>query len=317
MLKDSDSLHEVTESNSSVKLSRSTAMMIEKLEKTRQRKNIGKEITQPKELKVSLSDSTNYPDWPKTLGAIPNLFLRSAIFGVGNSGRLLQREKIMGPSGYEIYITGNSLNIKDLHYVDILFSLADNNNESKFTRYRFLKLLKVSDTGDNRKALKSFFSRVIANSIEIVDSKGTNYGYEGSIIIDKKTNENTGEVVITLNPHLRRFFQKSAFTLLNQQISNDLKKHPLAYWLFGYYSSHATPYPINVSTIYEMCRSESENMASFKQCLARALSKVEIAYVKYGQKFVWTINKELVSVNRTATKSQNRHIYKKILSVKA
>jgi len=251
-----------------------------------------------------------FPPWPKIIGAMPNLFLRSALFGIGSSNKLLQREKITAPNGYEICVTGNKLTTSDLKYLDVLFSLASNENICEFTIYRFLKLMSKTDSMENRKNLKKFFSRVIATSIEVLDKKGTNQSYEGSIIIDKKLNEITGTTIVTLNPHLRRFFQRTGFTLLNQNISLELKRHPLAQWLFGYYSSHARPYPILIKTMHELCGSESENIDSFTQCVKIALKKISIAYTKHGKTFNWEIKDDLVSVLRTATNSQNRNVIK-------
>jgi len=152
----------------------------------------------------------------------------------------------------------------------------------------------------------------MANSVEIMDRNGTNCSYEGSFIIDKYTNENSREIVIKLNPQLRRFFRKDGFTFLHPQIYKALVKHPLAFWLFGFYSSHAEPFPIKVSTIFEMCRSTSKSKSSFMQCLKKALSKLEIVSKQYGKTFEWTINKGLVTVKKSASRSQAKHIEDKM-----
>ena len=254
-----------------------------------------------------------YPKWTNITGAIPNLFLRSAIFGIGNSKKLLIRKRISGPAGFEIFVTGSKLTVNDLRYLDVLFQLANSENTCRFTPYSFLKRMQKTDTGENYKALKIFFSRVMANSIEIIDRNGTNQGYEGSIVVDKKTNENTGDTIVMLNPQLRQFFQKNSFTLLNMQIASEIRNHQLAFWLFGYYSTHAQPFPLKVQTIHELCGSESENIETFTQCLKRALGKIKSAYIKNHKKFEWSISKGLVTVSRTASVSQNKSIaYKKI-----
>jgi len=113
---------------------------------------------QPKStnLDKSLSEQEIYPSWPNSIGAIPNLFLRSAIFGINESDKSLLRERIIGPKGYEIYVTGTNLCTKDLNGLDYLFSIADEKDECRFTEYAFLKLKKVSDSKDNRVAVKCF-----------------------------------------------------------------------------------------------------------------------------------------------------------------
>lgn len=279
-------------------------------------KNANKNV-QKKDTKSTSSNKKNegeeiYPSWPNSLGAIPNLFLRSALFGINESNKSLMRERIIGPPGYEIYVTGTNLCTKDLNGLDYLFSIADENDECRFTEYSFLKLKKVNDSKDNRVAVKCFFSRVMANSIEIIDRNGTNCSYEGSFIIDKYTNENTREIVIKLNPLLRRFFRKDGFTFLHAKIYKALVKHPLAFWLFGYYSSHAEPYPIKVTTIFEMCRSGSKSKGSFMQCLKKALKKLESVSVQNEKTFKWTINKGLVTVEKSASNSQAKHIENKL-----
>lgn len=253
----------------------------------------------------------SFPNLPGTLGAIPNLFLRSALFGISSNEKLFLREKILAPAGYEIYISGNQLTVNDLQYLDVLFSLSNENERCSFTYYQFLKLMGKTDCRNNYRLLKIFFSKVISNAIEIVDKNKTNLGYEGSIISDKVTNESTGQVVVFLNPRLRKLFQPTAFTFMFRPVAEELRGQPLAYWIFAFYSTHASPFPYRVETIYALCRSDSKSVASFTQCLKKSLDKIKIAHEKFNKKFDWIIEDGLLKVNKSASRSQNKHLMKK------
>ena len=68
---------------------------------------------------------------------------------------------------------------------------------------------------------------------------------------------------------------------------------------------------ISTAKLRELCGSEVARERKFKENLVRALEAVSIASAAYGQLFSFTLERDLVCVQRAASKSQQRHLAKK------
>jgi hypothetical protein len=53
-----------------------------------------------------------------------------------------------------------------------------------------------------------------------------------------------------------------------------LRRHPLAQWLHAFYSTHSEPYAYKVTTLKELCGSDTDELWKFRQVLRRALEKL-------------------------------------------
>ena len=84
------------------------------------------------------------PLWPEPVRAVPNGFLRSALFGVVKKGarRYVEREQIAAVDGVQILYTGQRLDQADLDvYVSVLHAvrLQALGSQCRITSYALLK----------------------------------------------------------------------------------------------------------------------------------------------------------------------------------
>ena len=261
----------------------------------------------------SLTNIIKLPLWPDAVRAVPNGFLRSALFGAIRRGarRYMRREQIAALEKIEIYYTGERLDQGDLDVWEMLLHitrLQGLGNECRINAYQLLKKLGKADTGGNREVLHIRLMRLKATAIEIEQGR---YGYAGSLIDEVYRDKETQEYVFRANPKLRALFEPDQFTQIDWAMRRELDGQPLAQWLQGFYASHAQPYPIKVKTLHELCGSETERIDHFREKLRKALDAVTKASEAQGEKFCYEIREDIVYVEKKPSKTQRRHLAKK------
>lgn len=253
------------------------------------------------------------PPWPEPVRAVPNGFLRSALFGAIKKGarRYLKAELVATVDGIEIRYTGERLDQGDLDvWESVLHAvrLQELGSQCRVTSYALLKLMGLTDTGKNRATLHTRITRLVANALEV---KHGRYSYMGSLIAGAAKDEETQEWVIELNPKLRPLFAGDQFTQVEWGVRHALSGKPMAQWLHGFYASHAKPFPIKVETLHRLCGSEAKRMSDYKIDLRKNLDAVREASAAHGEGFSYEICGDLVHVEKKASGPQRRHLAKK------
>lgn len=260
------------------------------------------------------------PLWPEAVRAVPNGFLRSALFGAIRRGprRYMKREQIAALEGIEIYYTGERLDQSDLDLWEMILHIArlqGLGSECRATAYQLLKALGKTDTGKNREILDIRLSRMKATGVDVHIGR---FGYEGSLIDEVYRDKETREYVFRANPKLRTLFEPDQFTQIDWAVRRELDGQPLAQWLHGFYASHAKPYPVSVAKLRELCGSEAESLRHFRQGLRKALDTLKKANVKHGQAFSYSICEDIIHVDKEPSKAQRRHLEnRRIKSIKS
>jgi hypothetical protein len=250
------------------------------------------------------------PLWPEAVRAVPNGFLRSALFGAIAKGkrRYIDGEQIAALEGIEIRYTGQRLDQGDLDvWESVLHAVRAQalGSQCRVTSYSLLKLMGLSDTGKNRATLHKRIERLVATALTVKQGR---YSYMGSLIAWAAKDEETQEWVIELNPKLQALFAADQFTQIEWSVRHALNGRPLAQWLHGFFSSHAQPYPLKIETLHRLCGSESCEMWKFAQTLRQALHAVAEASAAHGQIFRYEIRDGVVYVEKTPSSAQCRHI---------
>lgn len=253
------------------------------------------------------------PLWPEAVRAVPNGFLRSALFGAIRRGarRYMERQRIAALDGIEIFYTGQRLDQGDLDLWEMLLHIArlqGLGNECRVTAYQLLKALGKTDSGKNRDILDLRLSRMKATGVDVHIGR---YGYEGSLIDEVYRDKETREYVFRVNPKLRSLFEPDQFTQVDWAVRRELEGQSLAQWLHGFYASHAKPYPISVSKLRELCGSDYERLNNFRRDLRKALDTLEKASNKYAQAFTYKIDNDAIYPDKEPSKSQRRHLEKR------
>ncbi|MCE5361368.1 MAG: hypothetical protein JJ714_10455, partial [Acidithiobacillus sp.] len=246
--------------------------------------------------------------WSDSVCSVPNVCLRSALFGAIRKGRrrYLSGEKIAAIEGVEIHYKGERLDQGDLDvYEAVLHLLRDQplGKECHTTSYALLKLMGKNDTGGNRGVLKNRIERLCATAVTI---KTASFTYIGSFVNEAYKDERTHEWVIVLNPKLKALFTPDQYTQIQWAIRRDLEGHQLAQWLHGFYASHAKPYPIKIETLHRLCGSEAILMNDFAKKLRKALDAITEACAKHGEQFIYEICGDLVHVTKQSQGASQR-----------
>ena len=252
------------------------------------------------------------PLWPESVRAVPNGFLRSALFGAIAKGRrrYINGEDLAAVDGVTIRYKGERLDQGDLDvWESVLHAvrLQELGSQCRVTSYALLKLMGKTDTGKNRATLHERITRLRANAVEVRQGR---YCYIGGLIAGAAKDEETQEWVIELDAKLRPLFAADQFTQVEWAVRHALNGKPLAQWLHGFYASHAKPFPMKVETLLRLCGSESE-LRRYRQTLGDALDAVAEASAAHGEGFSYEIRGDLVHVEKKASGTQRLHLAKK------
>lgn len=229
--------------------------------------------------------------------AIPNCFLRGALFGMVRKGRraLVKDEPVFTMSQYEVSFSGEHLDQNDLEVWDTLMYLAKERNvdsELRITLYSLCQNMRMPDNGINRKTLLSRVKRLAFGQVSI---KTRDKEYFGSLIDDGYIDDTgDGKLVIRYNKKLAPLFTDCDYTLISADIRHLLGDNQLARWLYNFYESHNQPIPFTIDFIQKLCRSETE-AKDFKRKLKNALGEVKKAHLSVNLKSKW--NYEITAKN--------------------
>lgn len=253
------------------------------------------------------------PLWPEPVRAVPNGFLRSALFGAIAKGkrRYINGEDLAAVDGVTIRYKGERLDQGDLDvWESVLHAvrLQEMGSQCRLTSYALLKLMGKTDSGDNRVTLRNRIERLVANALTVKQGR---YSYIGSLISYAARDEETQEWVIELDPRLRPLFAADQFTQIEWTVRHALNGQQLAQWLHGFYASHAKPFPMKIETLLKLSGCENENPRSARQKLRKALDAVVEISAAHGEGFSYEIRGDLVYVEKLAKGTQQRHLAKK------
>ena len=253
------------------------------------------------------------PLWPEPVRAVPNGFLRSALFGAIAKGRrrYINGEDLAAVDGVTIRYKGERLDQGDLDvWESVLHAvrLQELGSQCRVTSYALLKLMGKTDTGKNRATLQNRIERLVANAVTIKQGR---YTYIGGLIRFAAKDEETQEWVIELDEKLRPLFAGDQFTQIEWAVRHALDGRQLAQWLHGFYASHAKPFPMRMETLLKLAGSEDANPRSAQQTLRKALDAVSEASATHGEGFGYTVRGDLVHVEKKASGPQRRHLAKK------
>jgi len=255
------------------------------------------------------------PLWPEPVRAVPNGFLRSALFGAIAKGRrrYVNGEDIAAIDGVTIRYKGERLDQGDLDvWESVLHAvrLQELGSRCHLTSYALLKLMGRTDTGKNRITLQNRLERLVATALTIKQGR---YNYIGSLITFAAKDEETQKWAIELDPRMRPLFDADQFTQIEWKVRHELNGQQIAQWLHGFYSSHAKPFPFKVETLLKLCGSEDDSPTSGRQKLRKALDAVAEASAANGEGFSYEIRGDLVHVQKLVKGAQRRHLAKQAI----
>lgn len=266
--------------------------------------NLGKRVAKRNAAKIA-----ELPIWPEQQRGIPSMVLRSALFAAvqGKNRVYLSRVVIACQKGWEIRFSGMQLNQSDLDVWEQALHLAREHplgTQCEFPIYTFLKNMGRGTGKSDKEWLINVFARLIGCGVELTDND-LQVTYGGSLLefyYDKKAER----YLIKFNPQILAVYERG-WTAINWQQRQQLRGKPLALWLHGYYSSHAKPYPVKISTLQALSGSKTATLRKFKQLLKTAFDEL----MTIGFLNSYQFQDELVVVDKTLSPSQQRFLAKK------
>lgn len=266
--------------------------------------NLENEQPKPERKLPVLSDPlASLPAWADVHRAVPNEFLRSALFTARKSkDRIrLNEEKIYTVGPHEIYYTGEELRQDDetvwmqiLHYAR---GRPSNNLTILMKKSDFLREIGWREGGNYYKKLDECLNRLAATNLLIKsdrfkEDRATGIGV--SLINRYVTNSEKNLIKVTLDPEIPILFFGNQYTLIEWKQRLSLPEG-IARWLYGYYCTHAQPYPLKLETIEQGVGVIYTRKSDFKNAVRRALR----ALVESGAIKSFSVTRDdLVSVRR-------------------
>lgn len=259
------------------------------------------------------------PLWPEPVRAVPNGFLRSALFAARGRGkrRYINGEDLAACGGVTVRYKGEQLDQSDLDvWESVLHAvrLQALGTQCRVTSYSLLKLMGLTDTGPNRTTLFNRIERLVANAVTITQGR---YTYMGGLIEKAVRDKITHEWVIKIDPELAPIYSHDQFTMVDWAIRQSMSGKPLAQWLHGYYASHAKPFPVAMTTLLKNSGNEDAAPKSARQTLRRALETLSAACTAASQPLTYEIVGDLVHVTKSPSATQRLHLHKKAVSKRA
>lgn len=250
------------------------------------------------------------PDWPEKTRGVPNLCLRSALFGVIKRGRrrAVKGEIIAAVKGLNIRYTGWRLDQGDFDVLVQTLHLQTRHIERtpeyyiRFQVKSFLRSIGRQSGKSGREWLKDCFRRLTATAVEInvdVNNRFMNgkYTYTGSLVDEFYYNDQEQTYFLKINSKLAELFD-AGWTQLQWQQRLRLKTN-LAKWLHGFYASHRSPYPMKVATLKHLCGSDCKRLVDYRRSIRRAMDEL----VNIGAIQSWKIDvKDKLHVQRFVSK---------------
>lgn len=227
------------------------------------------------------------PLWPEGRRAIPNLFVRSALFNARNKNtpRKFLKEApifVIGDHGSITY-TGEELRQDDETVWLQLINLAKDvplGSAIEFTPYEFLKGMGWAISGRAYIRLREILTRLQATSLKAYSTQ-LEQGVSLSMLPkfewrDRGSNTILKMYKVTIAEELLHLFSGNRYTRLEWQQRLSLPTG-IATWLHGYFASHRDNFPILLSTIRHGSGLETANTKHLKASIQEALNHLRTA----------------------------------------
>jgi hypothetical protein len=258
------------------------------------------------------------PLWPEPVRGAPNAILRSALFaGIHSKTRQIlgtrtKPEKPLEPvliaaqAGITIKFAGLQLNQYDASiFFEALHRARHHPLETEcfFRGYEFLRTIGRSDSTPNYEDLHDSLTRLRDGRV-VIDwmQDGEPHHFEGGLISEYERQSNKLYKII-FSKRIKQLFAPACWTQLEWEQRQALKGHPQAEWLYGYFYSHADPFPVSIAFLHEKSGSNRRLLKNYRTDLKAALATLEKVL---GWKTAW--ENDLVTIKRPPTPSQARYL---------
>jgi hypothetical protein len=220
----------------------------------------------------SITDKPPLPNWPEQTRGIPNLCLRSALFGIIQRGRrkAVKREPIAAVNGLNIRYTGWRLDQGDFDVLAHSLHLAARQATGKYVQFTakgFLKGIGRSPGKSGREWLKDSLRRLTASAVDIRLAKCRGIGPNptptpGRSLTNFTTPRRTRPISQVQRQTGRPLRCRLDPDAVAAAAAPENGPGQVAAW---FYASHRTPYPMKVVTLQQLCGSDCRQTVRLSQ----------------------------------------------------
>ncbi len=244
--------------------------------------------------------------------AVPNALLRAALFparDVTAPRQFLEKAPIFAVEGIQVTFTGQEFDQTDL---DVLLGILEIGayvpvgQKFTFSAHALLKLLGRGTGGHDHEWLRSVITRLRGGTVVIRHNKRR---FMGGFFNDDDENEDTKHHTVSINPKLILLFGCDMWSKIDRAQRASLGRNSTAKALHGYYSSHAKPGKHQIDTLAQIAGLQSKQRAMRKRYVLKAHDALKAPPCGFLKDY--TIEGECISVEKTPTPSQARHLIKK------
>lgn len=257
---------------------------------------------------IGVLGSREFGEWSDDQRGVPNSILRSALFGAIGRGKRVYHSGVIAALGdvflkqigvqfdqADLDVWGHSLHIS--RYSPLGESV-------EFSAYRFLKDIGRHTGKSQRDWLEESFVRLMTSEIQVSEGGKS---YTGKLI-QHHVRDKTGLHKIKINKELANLYGHDGYTKVDWNERLALRKHPLAQWLHGFYSTHARPFRYKLKTIHHLCGSHSKSLNDFKKDVIKAF-EVMHSEIKWTGEISAS---GLITMTKPCSRSQRRHLHRKL-----
>lgn len=291
----------------------------------------------PEQIEQRRNAPAKVPVWPDVVRGVPNVFLRSALFGVNKENKpALDNADIYSSSLYKINYTGASLKQSDLDIWQSIMQMLRGKEWGtivEFSAWEILDLLDKSHSGPKMNEIAERLALFKTSSLEITDTKTGRLMYKGPLIKMFKMEDNPGrhkKYYVAIDPGMKELYRYDQYTYLNWNIRKALKNKPIAKWMHAFYSTHASVFPLTLGFMSKLCGYSPANDFKLKQnlieslaCLANVctihnqylsysvIDKREVEDKKTGEQLFKhvPVKKQKLIIEKEGSESQQNHIW--------
>lgn len=211
---------------------------------------------------------------------IPNLILRSSLFGIEQRGEKRayhKNVKMASVDGVNIVYTGETLYQSDLDVWEHCLRLARTGGgfgrEVRFGLKEFLRAIGRKTGGKDFDWLKASLSRLQGAIVKIEDAK-TKRGYRGQLLQGWKWSEDEDSHVLGINKDLASLYAVG-WTEIDRDQRKALGRNEGAKWLHAYLSTNNHSHDYTIAKLMYLCGSKQRDVRKFLYKIKKPISLIE------------------------------------------
>lgn len=236
----------------------------------------------------SLAPTANQlPLWSERVRGTPNALARSALFTCADKRkerRLFERTEIASIEGTRVAYTGRELRQDDLTVwlqIAHLARMHPVGDQLEVSARALAAAVGWGGGGKDLTRLRECVGRLRDGSVWVSGPDGN--GYSGNLIMAlawKDAGVGSRERwKMRLDSTILALFQPDAYTLQDWDLRKKLT--PLEQWVYGFFGTHANPFPYKVETLHTLSGSTTKETSEFRKLLIKALNTlVEMSLIK-------------------------------------